>query len=172
MRYLRFEPPEMPPLPSNITVRPFQPGDEEAWIGLLNRNGELGTWDQSRFDALHASAVSAGMIVACDGGRLVAACGVHDRWYRGEPAWEIGLVARDPEYGRMGLGAAVTSASLRAAMQMEPRVIYLETDDHRLPAIKMYRRLGFSRVANTRGYRRRWRAVEDAIAASEAKLPS
>lgn len=172
MRYLLPEPPPMPAIPSHITIRSLRPGEAEAWIALLNRNGELGTWDLARFDAEHATVAPSGMIVACDGERLVATSGVHDRQYRGAPGWEIGWVARDPDYARLGLGEAVTVASLSAALQLEPRVIYLKTDDHRLPAIKMYQKLGFGRVANTRRYRRRWRAVADAFAAAEACIPS
>ncbi len=171
MVYRAAEPPAMPGLPPNITLRTFEPGDEDAWIDLLNRNGELGQWDRARLDDENRTMVPSGVFFACDGERLVATSGVQDRPHRGEPAWEIGWVARDPEYARMWLGEAVTVASVRAALALEPREIFLKTDDHRLAAIKVYRKLGFLRVANSRGYRKRWRAVAQATEAASQHSP-
>lgn len=171
MWYRESRPPLLRPIPAEFTIRTFQPGDEEAMCALLDRNGELGPWDRARLDRENATLVGSATYFACDGDRLVATAGVHDREFEGKPAWEIGWVATDPDYLGLGLGRYVTAAATRAALELPHREIFLKTDDHRLPAIAIYRDLGYQRDARTRSARKRWRAVGKAIADWNAARP-
>ena len=35
-------------MPAGYTLRCFRPDDLAAWVGLMQRNAELGTWDEER----------------------------------------------------------------------------------------------------------------------------
>lgn len=159
MWYPEQQPPRLRPIPANITIRTFEPGDGPAMLLLLQRNNQLGEWDESRLLRENATLVPGATVLAFDGARMVAMCGVHDRSWRGEPAWELGYVAADPEYMGMGLGRYCTGAAIRGALDLPNREIFLLTDDHRLPAISVYLDLGLLRDASTRGFRKRWRAI-------------
>ncbi len=138
-------------------------------LSLLQRNAQLGEWDEERLERENRTLVPRATFQAFDGERLVASCGIHDRSYGGEPAWELGWLAADPEYLGMGLGRYVASAATRAAIELPHREVFLLTDDHRLPAIAIYLDLGWLRDARTRGYRKRWRAIGKELSEYQAK---
>src|SRR5260370_5197415 len=35
-------------VPVPYRLRPYEPGDEDSWVGLLNGSGEFGLWDRRR----------------------------------------------------------------------------------------------------------------------------
>ncbi len=160
MWYEREQPPASEPLPTRYTVRPFQNGDEGAWADLLNRNGQLWHWDTERIGGELAGALlRAGQFFVVDEGRLVACAGVYDRQRNGWPCWEIGWIAIDPERAGKGLGRQVAVAAVRYARTLAQRPIYLLTDDHRLPALKTYLKIGFTPDLNHPTYIERWRCI-------------
>lgn len=157
--------PLLPPLPDGYALRSWRSGDDEEWCGLLNLNGQFGSWTVERLDRENRTLVREGQIFVVHDGRLVATTGVYDRPLRGRAAWEIGWVAAHPDHFGRGLGRHVVAAAVTAALAMEPRPVVLFTDDHRLPAITIYLALGFSPdLSSRRGDARRWEAIFRALA--------
>ncbi|MFM7319998.1 MAG: GNAT family N-acetyltransferase [Armatimonadota bacterium] len=73
-------------------------------------------------------------------------------------------VGTDPDARGRGLGRAVTVAAMEHLRNLERPTVVLETDDHRLPAIRLYRSLGFEPVPWHESHAERWDRVEHALA--------
>ncbi|MEW6754405.1 MAG: GNAT family N-acetyltransferase [Candidatus Latescibacterota bacterium] len=150
----------MGPLPTGYRLRGYQPGDDEEWARLLQANGELGEWDVERVRGeLRGPLVRQGQRFVVWGAQIVATAGVYQRERDGAPALEIGWVAAHPEHRGRRLGELVTAAAVGAALCLPPQPIYLLTDDHRLPALKVYLRLGFTPDLSHPSCAERWRLI-------------
>ncbi|MBM3278465.1 MAG: GNAT family N-acetyltransferase [Candidatus Handelsmanbacteria bacterium] len=155
MVYRKPTPPQVPALPQGYRLRPYQPGDESGWAALLNANGELGEWNLERVAGVLAGGL-VGQFFVVGPNDLAACAGVHDVVLDGEECWEIGWVASHPGHRGRGLGALVTAAALAHALTLPARTIVLRTDDFRLPAIKVYLRLGFAPRYDHPSFPERW----------------
>lgn len=158
MRYSLSDPPQVGALAPGYALRKFRPGDEEGWVELLNANQELGEWSGERI----AGVLKGGLVAqffAMAGPQLVACAGVHDIQLDGTSYWEIGWVAAHPQHRGKGLGQQVTAAAIAAALRLPPRPIILRTDDFRLPALKVYLKLGFTPLYDHPSYPERWRLI-------------
>ena len=146
---------------AGYACRTYEPGDEQGYFRLMARAGFEG-WNEEKLQPYLAKILPAGwfMAVHCSSRELVAtAMATHN-----PAAWhpfggELGWVAGAPSHAGHGLGklvcAAVTVRFLRAGY----RNIYLRTDDHRLPAIKVYLALGYLPFLCATDMRRRWTEV-------------
>lgn len=134
-------------LPEGYSLRHLEPGDVEAWAELLQRNGELGEWSVDRASPYFLSTSP----MPLDGAFFVlhrdipvgtAQLHLHsnDEY---APTPELGWVAISPEHQGRGLAFPVCLAVLRFAARQGHKAIFLKTETFRIPAIKMYQRLGF-----------------------------
>jgi mycothiol synthase len=147
-------------LPPEYSIRTWQPGDDPAWLQLLNENAAFGPWTTERLDRENESLVYEAQFFIVHEGRLVATTGIYDRTLHGRPAWEVGWVAVDSRQRGRGLGRAVVATAVGAALALPERPIFLSTDSFRLPAIAIYLELGFVPELTTHaGYPARWEAV-------------
>jgi mycothiol synthase len=72
---------------------------------------------------------------------------------------ELGWVAADPAHRGKGLGFVVSAAATKRFLDGGYADIYLRTDDFRLPAIKMYLKLGYVPFLHAEDMEERWRTV-------------
>ncbi|MEN9937901.1 MAG: hypothetical protein RLZZ387_4480 [Chloroflexota bacterium] len=115
-------------------VRRLGPQDAPALDGLAADAG-LSVW--------HAGALALGPAFGCEmDGRLVAMAATH---FATPDIVEIGHVATHPAYRGRGLASACTTALVRAAFGLAPRV-FLMVLEHNRPALAAYRALGFHAV--------------------------
>ncbi|MCC7263040.1 MAG: GNAT family N-acetyltransferase [Candidatus Latescibacteria bacterium] len=159
MGYLHPVPPLTPTWPAGYQLRSFQPGDEASWAALLNANGELGEWNPERVAGVMAGGLVRQFFAVAPTGELAACAGVHEVDLDGTEYWEIGWVAAHPAHRGSGLGGLVTGAATAYALTLAKRPIMLRTDDFRLPAIKVYLRLGFTPLLDHPSYPERWRLL-------------
>ena len=160
MRYPHQFLPLIEPPEEGYVLRPYRKGDESDWMELLNTNGQLGVWDQNRIRSeIKSSVVEGSQLFVVHGEQIAALASVHDRRVFGVESWEIGWVATHPEHRGKGLGRWVTTASIEVALGLPPRPIVLRTDDYRIPAIKVYLKLGFLPTYDHVSYSHRWRNV-------------
>ena len=160
MWYRRNNKPEKE-IPDHCLVRSYQPGDEEAWLALLQQNAELGRWDRERLDGVLAD-THVQLFVECRG-QIVACAGLNDKVRSEGACWEIGWVAAHPSFQGRGLGGLVTAAAMGQAMELGARPIYLLTDDFRIPALRTYLKLGFVPDESHPSYRGRWELIFDQL---------
>lgn len=141
-----------------IDLRAFRPGrDEETWIELNNRsfadhreNGAVTVKDLERrmgmpwFDP-------GGLRMAWMGERAVGFC-----WTKIHPGatGEIYIVGADPSHQGRGLGRLLVTEGMRHLSERGCDRIILYTDGDNLPAIRLYRSLGFEVEATYRTFLR------------------
>lgn len=76
---------------------------------------------------------------------------------------ELGWVAARKRHAGKGLGMAVCAAVVQRFISAGYKRIYLLTDDFRLPALKVYLKLGFVPFLFREGMEARWEAVCDEV---------
>ena len=76
---------------------------------------------------------------------------------------ELGWVAGSPAHAGRGLGTAVCAAVVRRFLTAGYRRVYLLTDDWRLPALKVYLKLGFVPYLFEAGMAARWQGICNAL---------
>src|SRR5262245_41210823 len=133
--------------PTGYTRRLYRADDAAAYLALISDPVFTAGPDYLRrtLDA----ALPAGLInVTHEGtGQVVAtACALHNP--RGGHAYfpfggELGNVAVHPEHQRRGLGRFVSAMATARLLGAGYTSIRVETQDHRLPALKRYLRLGY-----------------------------
>ena len=137
--------PELDP-PDGYHVRTFQQGDRDHWLRIVGAAFEDPSWDESRFTASivdHAGFAEDRLFLVCaPDGRPCATAGA---FRTDDPGvGYLHYVAVHPTAQGRGLGYLVSLAAIRRFRQDGLACAMLETDDHRLPAIATYLRLGFS----------------------------
>lgn len=148
-----------PVLPDGVSVRPFQPGqDDEAWVRLnaaaFSDHPEQGLWtvEDLRRRMREPWFDPQGFFLAERGERLV---GFHWTKVHGgdgpghghghEAIGEVYVVGVDPTERGTGLGKALTLLGLRHLrhLGLPDAMLYVDADNE--PAIRLYTGLGFTR---------------------------
>ena len=158
-----------PLLPAGYSLRTFRPGDEDAWLALL-QTGELGVWDRVRLELMlrhpHVKVPRDGIFFATvdDWPIGTASTYLHPVDDRIDP--ELGWVVVDPAHRGHGLGMVVCRAVLEYVGRLGYDHAYLLTDDFRLPAIQTYLRLGFEPARTDPSHPARWAAIHRQLGAN------
>ena len=150
-----------PRVPDGYILRQYGPDDEAEYLRLMHSAGFTG-FDGAQVAALRESILPEGFFVVehKSTGALVATAFARHRPTELHPAGgELSFVATDPAHRGKGLGTAVSVAVVRRFVQAGYRRIYLLTDDWRLPAIKIYLRMGFEPMQHCEGMTERWDKV-------------
>jgi mycothiol synthase len=134
----------------SIQTRPFVPGvDDEAWLAVNNRafefHAEQGGWD---LDTLHRREEEpwfdpAGFLLHERDGRLAGFCWTKLHTDEDPVAGEIYVIAVDPDFHGLGLGAQLTLAGLHSIADRGVRTGMLYVDADNAAAVSLYRKLGF-----------------------------
>ena len=138
--------PDATSIPDGYELRTYRPGDEPAWIALLE-TGQFQHWDNGRLQRMiegdRAPLPLDGVFFLTRGDVPVASACTF--LYDGidPPGAEVGWVVVAPEHRGRGLGFAVSAAVVRHARDLGYNYIFLNTEDFRPAAIKTYLRLGF-----------------------------
>lgn len=148
-------------LPSGVTLRSYQPGDECAWACIMNHCIDPPwTAERCRAELIRRNEFDPnGCFFAVVGGvPRGTATAWQKRPERGETGY-IHMVGVAPAYRGRGMGRLVTLAVLHWFRQQGYRRVVLHTDDWRLPALQTYLRLGFEPVLFDTHHARRWERV-------------
>jgi mycothiol synthase len=157
-------------VPAGYELRTLTPDDWQAWTTLMVENAELGEWTLGRSAPMFgcgAPLVFEGSYFATCQGHPVATAQLQlhlESTYAPEP--ELGWVAASPNHRGHGLGYAVCLAVLRHAAAGFSS-IFLRTDDHRLPAIRTYFKLGFEPWLIDETAPERWRKIRTLVTSNE-----
>jgi GNAT superfamily N-acetyltransferase/predicted TIM-barrel fold metal-dependent hydrolase len=132
-------------MPEGYSLRTFRTGDEEAYISLMKLAG-FNYWGPDHLKTVLRTALPEGLFfIVHDATQKIVATTVatHNPTPLHPSGGELGWVAGDPEHKGKGLGYITCAAVTRRYLDAGYRDIYLLTDDHRLPAIKTYLKLGW-----------------------------
>ena len=148
-------------LPAGYSLRHFLPGDESNWERVLDQSFGV-TNPPRRFVNImgrdSACAPERILFIMYDGVAVATA----SAWYRPEWGAETGYVhyvGTSADHKGKKLGYWVSLAALhRFVFEGRSRAV-LQTDDHRVPAVKIYLELGFEPWLVEENQRQRWRAI-------------
>lgn len=143
------------PLPDGVAVRAFVPGrDEDAWLAAnraaFAHHPEQGNMTRADLDARMAEPWfdPAGFLLAVDAADRILGfhwTKVHPRHGEHPAIGEVYVVGVTPEAQGTGLGKALTVAGIRHLQRQGLHAVMLYVDADNIPAVSLYRRLGFSR---------------------------
>ncbi|MCL2057806.1 MAG: GNAT family N-acetyltransferase [Oscillospiraceae bacterium] len=148
------------------------PNVQSGLVLRVIRQDEKGKWEELCSKAFNAAQsyqsiivektgyVEDGVFVIADGDRLVATGTAICDHAHPEGFGYVHMIAADSDYAGRKLGFEITAAVLRRLRDDGFATAELTTDDFRLPAIKVYRSLGFIPDLTVDGTMRgRWEAI-------------
>lgn len=150
-------------------VREFQPGDEDGIANALSAAFGL-TWsaDKVRKELTECAFVRKVFVVVHEADGVVATASA--AWNSQHPdEGYVHWVATVPAHGGKRLGALATLAVLHDFVRQGLTHAMLETDDHRLGAVRVYRELGFVPDPFHPSHHPRWEAIEAGLARKAGK---
>ncbi|MEM7531790.1 MAG: GNAT family N-acetyltransferase [Chloroflexota bacterium] len=148
-------------VPEGYTLRTYQRGDEPGFYHVMDLAG-FKDWDDETLRPWLMKILPDGwFLITHDAtGEIVAtAMANHNATDQHPFAGELGWVAGHPAHSGKGLGMAVCGAVVERLLQGGYKLIYLNTDDWRLPAITVYLRLGWIPLLHEADMAERWRVV-------------
>lgn len=149
-------------LPELFLIRHYKEGDEREWIDICE-SGNLGTgcWTSEDFhkkmlgdkginpEGIFFITKKNGLIVGTATGKL-----------KTEPGeGYLHMVAIHPDFRGFGLAKPLNARAIDYLVENGVNKITLNTDDFRIPAIKVYIWLGFLPVINDTGMEERWLVI-------------
>jgi mycothiol synthase len=155
-------------LPAGYTLREYREGDQEALAALMREAFQDEKWTEDRVEqALVAPPDVVKTFVVEHAGTIVATASARLLPETHPDSGYVHWVAAHPTHTGQKLGAAVTVATLHEFVKLGCKDAVLETDDHRLAAIKTYQNLGFVPEHRHETHPERWaRIISDLLAAA------
>ena len=157
-----------PEAAQGYALRQFRAVDRDAYSTLFGlafeKKGVLGD--------IIATVLYGGFFVVeqLETGSLVASSIAHAPISRFPDSGMLGWLVADPRHAGKGLGTLV-SAAVTNRLSLEPcERNYLLTEDHRLPAISIYLKLGWCPCISDIDMEKRWHEIHDKL--GEAFTPS
>jgi mycothiol synthase len=142
-------------------LRTYQPGDEPGWFQVMDLAGFPG-WGYEKLAPTLATILPDGWFLAIHraSGTIVAtAMTTHGPLEYHPFGGELGWVAGHPDHKGKGLGWSVCAAVTARFLSAGYKNIFLRTDDWRLPAIKIYLKLGYQPFLFAPDMAERWQAI-------------
>ncbi len=152
-------------LPEGYSLRTYKPGDEQAMIQLMRKAG-FDSWGEVQLTSLMNRTLPDGMffVVHDATGEIVATASASHNGTGTIPfSGTLDWVGADPAHRGKGLGYIVCAAVVRKLLGMGYKYISLRTDDFRLPAIKVYIKLGFVSLIDSPEMKTRWEKVYEQL---------
>lgn len=151
---------KVPEIPEGFILRTFRPGDEEAYIKLMQSAG-FEYWNQTLVQRVLDRTLDEGIFFLEEKATgTIAATAMANRLQSDqELGSELGWVGVDPVFRGKHLAAIVCSAVQERFCREGYTKAFLLTDDFRLPAIKTYLQLGWRPLVDSPEMKTRWDKV-------------
>ena len=156
-------------VPEGFLLRNFEEQDIDDLLSILSLS-KLNYWDKEKFDKNIKGFVEKGLFVVIDKSnqKVVSTMAARVRPSRNHcKTGDIGWLCTDPKYRGKGLGYIVAAASVNCLLSNGYDDIYVNTDDHRLSAIKIFLKLGFKPSIYKNTMHRRWNLIRKNLSLDE-----
>lgn len=134
--------------PGGLHIEPGVSADAEA-LARLHAGAFYRGWPREEFAAYLDDPHTTPAYVACDASRRIA--GFAMLRLTADEA-ELLTIAVDPKWRSKGIGRALMHATFEDLMFSPVTRMFLEVDEANLPAVRLYRREGFAKIGERRGY--------------------
>jgi mycothiol synthase len=165
MHFTAFEKlPESCAVPAGYELRPMTLNDQPGYVEIMNANAQLGGWTPERVRELFTGSENkmvlegSYIITHAQSGRAAAVTSTMAPTKK-ESRYSVGWVAVSPEHQGKNLSYQVCLAVLLYMKRTNISETCLLTDDFRLPAIKIYIKLGFVPEHAHESHPERWKTV-------------
>jgi GNAT superfamily N-acetyltransferase len=135
-------------LPAEFTWRPYQLGDEQAWLEIQSAADRYNSITPELFTREFGGdqvRLARRQLYLC--GTDQAPVGTATAWfkrsYQGKPYGRVHWVAIVPKHQGLGLGKPLMTVTLKRLRQLGHRRAYLTTSTARFAAINLYLQFGF-----------------------------
>ncbi|MBN2304936.1 MAG: GNAT family N-acetyltransferase [Anaerolineae bacterium] len=148
-------------LPDGYTLRTYQPGDEARFLEIMVLAG-WPEWNAGKLRTYKARILPDGWFMAVHAASdtiVATAMAIHNHSDQHPFGGELGWVGTDPVHTGQGLGTAVSAAVTARLIAGGYRNIHLYTEHWRLPALKIYLKLGYVPFLYLPEMPERWRAI-------------
>ena len=146
-------------LPQDISIRSYKEGEESLWLNIIDTAFES-SYNFDEYMKKDSAYKPERILFACIDGKPVATASA---WYverYGEDTGYLHMVGALPEYKGRKLGYLISLAAMIKMKQDGFKRVVLQTDDFRLPAIKIYLDLGFEIDLNShKSIPERWEKI-------------
>lgn len=150
-------------LPEGFSLRTYREGDWKGWVDACSDGLGTADWSEKDFhekmlamEGLHPEGIF--FVVDTDGQIAGTATG----WLKPGTGY-VHMVGMRTDFRGRGLARPLNAAVLEYLLDKGCSRIVLDTDDFRIPAIKVYLALGFIPVLQDVDMRERWLAVMDVL---------
>ena len=159
--------PNVPELPAGFVLRTYEPGDLKGLAALLDLAFTDMEWNEALVTErlLDAADVKKTFVIEHDG-VPVATASVRIMVEQFPGSGYLHWVAVHPDFQGKDLGRIVTLAALHEFATIGCKDAVLETQDQRLPAIKLYKKLGFEEVHAHASHSLRWAMIAELLASA------
>jgi len=135
-------------LPEGLSLRPYRPGDEAAWVRVLNLAHPRRTFTTETFRAEFGrddEVIARRQLYLCggDGVEIGTATAWFDDDYNGKSYGRVHWVAIVPTFQGLGLSRPLLSAVCRRLGELGHVRACLATYTSRVPAVGLYLKFGF-----------------------------
>ncbi len=152
--------PPLPALPPGYVLREYREGDMDALSDLMRKAFADEQWTPERLRGILIDAPDVKKVFVVEfGGHPVASASARVLPDKYPNSGYVHWVAVDPAHQGQKLGYFITLVTLHEFKRMGLHDAVLETDDHRLPAIKTYQNLGFAPEHRHDTHLERWAIV-------------
>ena len=158
----------LPPLalPAGFSLHNERKGDEKAWETLIERAFGMPFSYEETIRGMKGYRPEGVLFVTRNGREIATAAAVENDWFPGE-GW-LHMVGGDPDARGCGAGRLVCLATLHFMAAHGYQSAVLSTDDFRIPAIAIYRALGFRPLLVGEDNASRWKKVDEILAQKKA----
>lgn len=150
---------EIPQLevPEGFEIRALKPGDEEQYLAMRPMSG-FTEWDRAKLDEyLSGPAKKVMLLVDKASGTFAQAASAEA--YIEEGTGQFGWLLSNPTYRGRGLGRPISIATMQALKEVGFKRFVIFTDDFRVPALRIYLKLGWHPVYHADDMEGRWDAI-------------
>ncbi|MGX4585335.1 GNAT family N-acetyltransferase [Paenibacillus chitinolyticus] len=148
---------DLPPLviPEGYSLRSFHPVDVTEWEYIIRISfaREIAFGDKVGFEAPFQPEK---ILFLCHQGLAIATAVAWEKEEYGPDCGYLHMVGALPGHSGKGLGYTIALAALHRMRDEGKLAAMLETDDFRLAAIRIYRKLGFQPVFMEKDHPTRW----------------
>lgn len=134
--------------PGGLHIEPATPADADG-LATLHAEGFLRGWPVNEFEGYLADPFGSPTFLACDARRKPAGFALFRA--TGDEAELLSITVARRWRGK-GVGSALMRAAIEDLQMMPVRRLFLEVEDGNLPALSLYRRLGFATVGRREAY--------------------